>query len=165
MAVTFEKVQTNEQVKTLAKLADGIWHEYFSSLLSPGQIDYMVEKFQSERAMTVQMEEEGYSYYFFMLEGAPIGYFGIKPDGDRLFLSKIYLKKEHRGNGYASLAFSFLEKLCKWKGYKAMWLTVNKHNEPSIAVYEKKGFLKIKSQITDIGNGYVMDDYVFEKSL
>ena len=42
--------ETEEQVQTLAKLASEIWHEYFVSIISKEQIDYMVEKFQSYQA-------------------------------------------------------------------------------------------------------------------
>ena len=42
-----------------------------------------------------------------------------------------------------------------------IWLTVNKHNNGTIAVYKKFGMKIIRSQVTDIGNGFVMDDYVF----
>ena len=41
-------------------------------------------------------------------------------------------------------------------------LTVNKYNLPAICIYEKVGFNRVDSIETDIGNGYVMDDYVYE---
>lgn len=37
----------NKDIKELAKLANEIWHEYWPSILSTEQIEYMVEKFQS----------------------------------------------------------------------------------------------------------------------
>ena len=42
-----------------------------------------------------------------------------------------------------------------------IWLTVNKRNDDSIAIYKKFGMEIIRSEVTDIGSGYVMDDYVF----
>ena len=47
-------------------------------------------------------------------------------------------------------------------GKKKVYLTVNKHNYHAIDVYKKTGFVIAKEAVTDIGNGYVMDDYVFE---
>ena len=41
-------------------------------------------------------------------------------------------------------------------------LTVNKHNDNSIAAYKKMGFETIDSVKTDIGGGYYMDDFVME---
>ncbi|MBQ8825923.1 MAG: GNAT family N-acetyltransferase [Oscillospiraceae bacterium] len=157
------KIETDEQVKNCAAIADEIWHEWFPSILSAEQIDYMVEKFQSESAMKEQMSEKGYQYYYIHRNGVHMGYTAIQPQEDgRLFLSKIYLKKEYRGKGYANAVFSFLKEYCRKNSLKAIWLTVNKHNESSMAVYEKKGFRVIGEDVTDIGNGYVMDDYFYQ---
>lgn len=164
MKITFEQV-SDCQVEQLAVLADEIWHEYFTCILSAEQIDYMVEKFQSAHAIGEQRADQGYVYYFICLDGTPGGFIGVCPEGDSLFLSKIYLKDKYRGKGIASQAFVFLEELCRSMGKKSIWLTVNKYNEHSIAVYEKKGFHTIRSQVTDIGKGFVMDDYVMEKKM
>ena len=43
-----------------------------------------------------------------------------------------------------------------------MWLTVNKNNISAVSVYEKRGFKKIGEGVTDIGNGFVMDDFYFQ---
>ena len=40
---------------------------------------------------------------------------------------------------------------------KALWLTVNRFNENSIAAYKKMGFEVIREQAADIGNDYVME--------
>ena len=44
----------------------------------------------------------------------------------------------------------------------SMFLNVNRHNESSIAFYEKIGFRKVYTEDNDIGNGYFMNDYVME---
>jgi GNAT superfamily N-acetyltransferase len=113
--------------------------------------------------MTKQLQEEGYRYFFLVKNGAPIGYTGIKAEDGKLFLSKLYIRKAERGNGYASMAFSFLESLCRAEHLSAIWLTVNRYNSDTIAVYKKKGFVTVREQVADIGGGYVMDDYIMEK--
>ena len=45
----------------------------------------------------------------------------------------------------------------------ALYLTVNKHNELGIRAYRAKGFETIDAVETDIGEGFVMDDYIMEK--
>lgn len=163
MRLQFQKVETEEQLVTLAALADAIWHEFFPGIITVEQVDYMVRKFQSYDAMRQQIRE-GYIYYLFALDGEIVGYTGIHPEeNERLFLSKLYLKKEYRGQGLASEAFEFLVQFCKDHGLGSIWLTVNRYNEHSILVYEKKGFVKVRTQAADIGNGFVMDDYIMEK--
>ena len=53
----------------------------------------------------------------------------------------------------------------KEKGAKAVHLTVNKHNAKAIRFYEKNGFKNMESKTFDIGNGYIMDDYIYQKNL
>lgn len=155
------EVKTKDQIERTAAIADEIWHEWFPRILSAEQIDYMVEKFQSAAAMTRQIAEENYRYFIIRKGESCIGYTAIKPDGDSLFLSKIYIKKEYRGNGYSKEVFEFLKNICREEGFSSIWLTVNKYNENSIAVYKKCGFELFGEDVTDIGNGYVMDDYFF----
>ena len=108
--LTFEKVQTDADIAECAALAKEIWNQHFISILSQEQIDYMVSQFQSERALRRQMDMERYSYYFFTVDGRRVGYFGISPQKDKtMFLSKIYMKKAYRGNGYASKGFAFIQ--------------------------------------------------------
>ena len=63
MAVTIKKVGSDTELKEVAALADEIWHECFVDIISLGQIDYMVEKFQSYKAMTKQIIDQDYSYF------------------------------------------------------------------------------------------------------
>ncbi|MBQ8883276.1 MAG: GNAT family N-acetyltransferase [Oscillospiraceae bacterium] len=161
MKCDIKKVE-KEEIPQLAKLANEIWHQHFPTILTEEQIDYMVLNFQSEKAMNSQLEN-GYEYYFMNADGDNQGYFGIQPQEDgTLFLSKLYLRKSYRGNGFARQAFEFMKDICKERGYKSIWLTVNKHNDDTIAIYKRFGMEIIRSQVADIGNGFVMDDYVFE---
>lgn len=159
--LSFEKIQTDERLENTAALADEIWRQHFSSILSAEQIDYMLEKFQSFSAMKAQIAD-GYEYYGFYLDTEQIGYFAIceKPD-NTLFLSKLYLRQEHRGKGYASEAFELIKNIGRKSGNSMLWLTVNRHNGNSIAVYKRWGMEVIRTEVTDIGSGFIMDDYVF----
>lgn len=162
--ITFTKV-TNEHLTILSTLSNEIWHEFFIKILSPDQIDYMVEKFQSYHAMKNQMDIQGYHYYLIQSDEKNIGYFAIRYDEEKVFLSKLYLHKSARGKGISSLAFDKIEKLACNADKKSIWLTVNKYNSHTIDVYKHRGFKTIRAEVTDIGHGYVMDDYVMEKEL
>lgn len=160
--LTFEKVQTDADIIECAKLAAEIWNQHFISILSQEQIDYMVSRFQSERALHEQIENEGYTYYFFVVDGCRVGYFGICPKEDKtMFLSKIYMKKDYRGNGYASKGFAYIKEQAKALGCSKVWLTVNRYNEDSIAVYEHWGMKRDGVQTVEIGRGFIMDDYIY----
>ena len=148
-----------KNIKELANLASDIWHEYWTEILSPEQIDYMVENFQSEHAITNQIENENYSYYFIVENGENAGYFGVSDKSDYLFLSKLYISKDYRHKGLGTKTF---EKIKQIAGGRKIQLTVNKYNSNTIKAYEKWGFKTVNSVVTDIGQGFVMDDYIME---
>lgn len=165
--VIFILVNQMEQIKEVVSLAERVWREHYSEILDQGQIEYMLERFQSEKAIREQIEHQGYQYYLLQADGAYAGFIGIKeePQNKSLFLSKIYIDKEYRGLGYGSQSFAFLIDICKRKQYNKIWLTVNRQNKSSIRIYEKNGFRKAYTKVSDIGHGYVMDDYIMEKML
>lgn len=156
-----------DDVEELAALADIIWHQHFRGIISDEQIEYMIENFQSQKAMTNQLLNMGYEYYFFNVDGENQGYFAIQEQREEnlMFISKVYLKKEFRGRGYARKAFEFIENEAKNRGLKKTRLTVNRHNDDTIAIYKKLGMYIADEKAADIGNGFVMDDYIFEKDL
>ncbi len=166
MSLVIEKVQNDAELKSVAELACGIWHECFAGIISAEQIDYMVDRFQSYEAMKRQISEQDYTYFSVYDDDELSGYFAVKPESDdRYFLSKLYLKKEKRGRGIASEMLRKVFSEAASHGKKRVYLTVNKRNEHAIAVYRKTGFVVIDEPVSDIGNGFVMDDYVMEYKL
>lgn len=163
MSIEITKVKYLPELRQIAELAEKIWNECFVGIISQGQIDYMVEKFQSLNAMTEQIENQSYTYLAVREDGELCGYIGVKPEeGDRFFLSKLYLRQDKRGRGIASLMLERVFEEASKAGKKSVYLTVNKHNDRAIAVYKAKGFTVADTAVTDIGNGYVMDDYIME---
>ena len=165
MNIKFEQVKTEEQIKKLAEVANIVWHDAFKEILTLEQIEYMIEKFQSYNALSQAVNKNGYEYYFIKQDNIIMGYTGLHEEGGKMFLSKLYILKEYRGKGVSSKAFEFIESLAKEKNLKSVWLTVNRNNNHAIDVYKHKGFIITRTQVADIGNGFVMDDYIFKKEL
>lgn len=169
MTIEFVPVETPEDRAALATLASEIWHEYWPALIGEAQTDYMAEQFQSLEAIERDVAEHAYEYWFLRTaeDGRTVGYTGgrVEPETNRFFISKIYLLKEHRGEGLCSATIRFYERLARERGLDALYLTVNKRNEMAIRAYKAKGFEVIDAAETDIGDGYIMDDYIMEKKL
>ncbi len=160
-----KKAETDEQIQRITDLAEVIWNEHFTPIIGKKQVDYMVDKFQSYHALKEQLSD-GYTYYQIFDSGEFCGYTGIHPGEDnRLFLSKLYIKKDCRGRHLATRTFEFLKELCQENGYSAIWLTCNKYNENSLGVYRHLGFETIDTQEADIGGGFIMDDYIMEYTI
>lgn len=162
--IVFVKVDNDEKIDIISEKANIIWHEYFPGIISVEQIDYMVDMFLAPRSIRREIQE-GYEFYLQYKGDENIGFMVAKPEKDRLFISKLYVDKEHRGQGYGNYMFEKAQEICVSNNLNSMYLTVNKYNTPSIEVYKSKGFKIIQEVETDIGHGFVMDDYVMEKKL
>lgn len=162
--VIFQKVENKEEIEILAKKADIIWHEYFPSIITVEQIDYMVDMFLAPHSIQREIQE-GYAFYLLYSDEENIGFMVVRPEEERLFISKLYVDKEHRGQGFGRPMFEKAREIAVQNNLKAMYLTVNKNNIPSIEVYKHKGFETIEEVQTDIGNGFIMDDYIMERKI
>ncbi len=158
------EVKTEDEIKRLEELAREIWTEHYIPIIGEKQVSYMLEKFQSKQAITEQLKNSFY-YYFIEAKNKTVGYLGVQIRQSELFLSKIYVRSSERGNGYAKSAINFIEKFAKDNNLDKIRLTVNKNNLTTIKIYEKIGFKIVESIVQDIGEGFVMDDYVMEKIL
>jgi len=77
-------------------------------------------------------------------------------------ISKFYNRKNNRGNGLGKKSIEFIMQRAKILHYKIISLTVNKNNTNSIKAYEKMGFKNHGPITADIGNGFIMDDYLMK---
>ncbi len=168
MEIQLEKVETQGQIDTLCQIAAQVWHLTYDPLLPPGQVDYMLDKFQSDHAVKAQMANQGYRYYLILCGGQPGGFVGFAPryEGrEEMFLSKVYMLPEFRGRGGVKAAFALVEEQARAEGLPAIRLTVNKGNSHAVDVYAHYGFQTVDKVQTDIGDGYVMDDFIMVKAL
>ena len=80
-----------------------------------------------------------------------------------IFLSKFYVRNTLRGKGLGKAMLDTIYKFTAEHNLNRIWLTCNKYNSKSLNIYKKLGFEIVSEIVTDIGNGYVMDDYILEK--
>ena len=160
------RVESPEQILETVRLARETWTQHYVPIIGQAQVDYMLDKFQSEAAVTKQIAD-GYEYYLLGRDGKSVGYTAIVPDAEQstLMISKLYVKKCARGQGFGRKMLEFAEGVARQRRLKTLWLTVNKNNANSIACYVRMGFRNVASIVQDIGGGYVMDDYRMEKTI
>lgn len=148
-------------IRRMTKVAEVVWREANTAFCSPEQVEYMIEMFQSYEAVSGQLMH-GYRYFLVEEDGEILAYFGVQPQGERLFLSKFYILKEHRGKGIFSMGLEFMAELCREQQLDTIYLTVNRNNTHACEVYLHKGFKIAEEAVADIGCGFVMDDYIME---
>lgn len=160
------KVCDNEKsVLAMAALAKTIWSTCYQGIITDEQAAYMIDKFQSYEAIKQAIETEHYTYFQAWIEHVMVGYCGVQPQQDRLFLSKLYLLEAYRGKGIGTALIKQAIEFAKRNELKAVYLTVNKQNESGITLYKHLGFQIIDAVQSDIGHGYIMDDYIMELKL
>ena len=149
-----------EDIPLIAKLANTIWHQHYPAIISMEQINYMLHLMYSDESLKEQMTKKQHDFYLIQQNALIIGFIAVsKIDAVErcYFLHKFYLYQTLAGKGTGTLAHNELIKLLN---PSQISLTVNRQNYKSINFYFKNGF-KIESvEDFDIGNGYVMNDFV-----
>lgn len=158
-------VRDTLQVENVVQLADIIWREYYLPIIGEEQVDYMLRNLQSAEKIIDDIATEKMEYFLIATGNEEIGYVGIEWQDTYLFISKLYLLQTERGKGHSTLIMQELVKKAFEKDKSALQLSVNKYNLSAIHFYEKTGFLKIDSIISPIGEGFMMDDYVYQLNL
>lgn len=152
----FTPVTQPEEIRQVADLAKEIWTPHYLPIIGREQVDYMLSTLQSETAIQEQIRN-GMKY--FLMENQA-GYFAYERKPDHLFLSKIYVQEKFRGKGIARRAIAWMQAT---ESPPCIRLTVNRHNTGSLKAYHRLGFQTVAEQVTDIGRGFVMDDFVLER--
>lgn len=157
----FLPVSKSDQIQAVASLAAEIWRQHYETIIGSAQVEYMIASFQSREAIADQISHKGYEYYLIQRDGMFVGYLALVAEAKDLFLSKLYVRSSEQGKGTGSAAIAFTADRAREKGLEAVRLTVNRGNTSSIEFYRRRGFTCTGTAVADIGNGFVMDDYLF----
>ncbi len=151
----------------MADLAGVIWRAYYPGIISHEQIEYMLERMYSLDTMREDMGIRSVRYERLIVDGKFAGFAAWGPsDQPGVFkLHKLYVDPSCHGKGLGTLLLKHCEQAVAALGAKQLLLTVNKRNEKAIKAYRRNGFMVTSSVVADIGNGFVMDDFVMSKPL
>jgi diamine N-acetyltransferase len=159
---TYRAAGTKKDIREIQVLARRIWNEAYGTMLSKEQIDYMLELMYSEKVIAEEISN-GIAWDIILDDDRPCGYLSYAfAEDNSVKLSKIYIEKGSRGKAIAADAVNRILQYAKRNGRHYVFLTVNKNNKRAIRAYEKSGFTITSSVVTDIGNGFVMDDYIMK---
>jgi ribosomal protein S18 acetylase RimI-like enzyme len=165
MSIVFKKAQTDD-VLLIQQLAYTIWHSHYPGIITVEQIEYMLEKMYAAPVIFSEIEN-GYQWTLIFEDDQPIGFieYHIEKETQSVKLSKLYILVQYHKKGIGQSALSFAKKQAYMMKAKKLYLTVNKNNTKAIEAYKKAGFSVDKEVCADIGNGYVMDDYIMSYSI
>lgn len=148
-------------IATIREIASVAFPATYREILSPKQVDYMMEWMYSAGSIRRQMEE-GHVYYLAYRGEAPAGYVSVQQSEDDLFhLHKIYVHPDSQGLGCGVALFrKAIEHISEHHpGSCRMELNVNRHNK-AFGFYRHMGMEVVDVVDLDIGNGYFMNDFI-----
>ncbi len=153
--------------KIIHELAHEIWPKVYDYMISKEQIDYMLNLIYSRPALENQISELKHQFIIYSEEEIPRAFasYSSKINELKIFrLNKLYVHPTLQGKGIGKKLIDYIIQEMKSSGADSLELNVNKINR-SIAFYKKQGFEILRPEVIDIGNGYVMDDYVMGKEV
>jgi RimJ/RimL family protein N-acetyltransferase len=158
--ITFRPA-TGEDVPLIQDLSARIWREHYPGIITHEQIDYMLGTMYATEVMRDEIENEGYRYVIVAEGIMPIGYIAYRHEEKTraVMISKLYLLPPFHGKGIGRTMLSHVKDYALKTGAQTLSLFVNKNNGKAIAAYERFGFVKAGAVMSDIGSGFVMDDF------
>ena len=157
------KKATIKDISLIQDLAEKSWRSHYPGIISHEQIDFMLDLMYSEEEITRQFNNPNYHYYLLGNEENFYGIMGFENHYEEKTtkLHRIYITEDGKGKGLGKEAIQFLKNQILEVGDQRIILAVNKQN-PSYHFYLSQGFKVYEEGVFDIGNGFVMDDYLME---
>jgi diamine N-acetyltransferase len=156
------KIASAKDIPLIQQLTLAIWPQTYSSIISKAQIDYMLEMMYSTAALQQQIQEANCTFIIVYEDNDPVAFASYSQIKLQIWkLNKIYILSSKQGKGMGKFIINYIIATIKSQNAKALQLQVNRNNKAKY-FYEKLGFTIIETADFDIGNGYVMNDYVME---
>ncbi|MGA2278675.1 MAG: GNAT family N-acetyltransferase [Verrucomicrobiota bacterium] len=158
---------TEAGLPAISGLAGVIWRACYPGIITHEQIDYMLARMYALDVLRDEIHFQGICYDLLLVDGKPVGFasYGPTPEPGVVKLHKLYLLPELHGRGLGSRLLQQVEHEVRAGAGHRLILSVNKRNTRAIAAYQRNGFVTADSVVTDIGGGFVMDDYIMAKEL
>jgi ribosomal protein S18 acetylase RimI-like enzyme len=161
------RLATSEDAPAIQQVAETTWPISYTGVISPEQIRYMLNLMYSQLKITAAIRDPKQAFWLAEENGAVLGFCGIEhgyPETGFTRIHKLYVLPDTQGSGIGKILIQHAEKEARKQGNKKLHLNVNKKNK-AVGFYQKHGFITDHEEVIDIGNGYVMDDFVMVKLL
>ena len=151
-------------IPTIKEIAEKAWRPTYEHILTEQQTLYMLDLMYN--SLTLENQIKGNIAFFMVdLEQETVGYFALENIDDKIVkLHKLYLDPTQKQKGLGRKIIQYIKDWVLTNKSNRIILNVNKHNS-AVQFYLKVGFTIIEDLILDIGEGYVMDDYVMQLHL
>lgn len=145
------------EVELIRSVAYQTWPSTFASILTPVQIDYMLNWMYNADSLEQQMHE-GHQFFGFFEGDTLLGFIGVEDHArsDAFKIHKLYVLPACQGKQIGKKLIQYVVQLFPDRG---VFLNVNRYNS-AVQFYQKLGFSIEKEEDIPIGNDFWMNDYV-----
>jgi len=153
---------TLNDVSRIREIAELTWPETYRSIITPEQIEYMLNWMYSKEKIIEAIQASNQDFLVWEHEGKTLGFAGIEhryQDKAITRLHKLYVLPETQGTGAGKQLLNAVIDEAKKNNAALLHLNVNKANK-AVSFYQHVGFQIAEEEVLDIGNGFVMDDYI-----
>ena len=160
-------IATKSQLEIIRDLAYKIWPSTYGKILSEEQLNFMLAKFYNLNYLENQLINENQVFLLIEENNKYLGFCAYELNceySNKTKLHKIYVLPETQGKGIGKVLLNVVEKIASENNNSALFLNVNRYNNAQ-EFYKKQGYSIIKTIDIEIGNGYLMEDFVMEKTL
>ncbi len=148
------------------EIAHATWPNTFKDILSQEQIMYMLNWMYDLKQLEGQFNQ-GHQFFVAEVDGKPVGFIGIEPNYPEKGLTKIhkiYILPNQQGLGIGKKLIEYVRELSIQSEKQGLLLNVNRFNK-AVDFYKVLGFKTLFEENIDIGNGFLMEDYVMKLDL
>ena len=163
---------TESDIHVIKSMADVVFRNTYSSILTAEQVEYMMEWMYSDKSLEKQFSDL-HSFFIAWYNGIPVGYMSIQKESiteDNItvyHLHKLYVMPEWQGRGVGELLF---KKACEYATHNKnsakarIELNVNRYNK-AVGFYLRMGMKIACEGDFPIGEGFYMNDYIMSLKL
>jgi diamine N-acetyltransferase len=148
-------------------IAKEVWPITYGFILSEIQFDYMIDMMYSVESLQEQSKIKKHHFILAKQEEKTVGFASYECNFDetnKTKIHKIYILSTEQGKGIGKTLIDFITTEAKNQNQAALLLNVNRYNDAK-GFYEKLGFTIDREDVIDIGRGFIMDDYVMQKTI
>lgn len=154
-----------DDIPLIGYLAHQIWPSAYEAIISQEQIQYMLKWMYNPDTLKKQIVKEGHRYIVAELGREEVGFASYGPWQQSTWkLHKLYVLPTRQGLGIGRALLDMVEEEVRTHGGAHLILNVNKQNN-AYRFYSSIGFQIEDEVVVDIGNGFVMDDYIMGKDV
>lgn len=166
MMVQIQKAGADD-LQSIHDMAQVVFRNTYREILSPDQMEYMMEMMYSLPNLRMQLEE-GHHYYIALDGEMRLGYVSVQREGtdeegiEVFHLHKIYVMPDAQGHGVGKMLLDTAIDHAKQMaaGRKArIELNVNRYNK-AVDFYRHIGMRVLLEEDFPIGNGFYKTDYI-----